>query len=1233
MDGSVDSYSLRPPPVYYVLSGDLHVNYSRPSDVILPHAFVRLEYWSKTRNQAVEVQSLGLALDRRSGALIFACGVLEIAGSYSLRMFTHRGGTILARASLDVRWPEITVSLPSELIALTTSAKLEVTSSATCAAKREQFQFRVKLYHMRRTTFVGTKTEDDKKSPEKGGVGDPWRSADVVSEMRFPAIDKNNTAISLGCHLFDLDGWYRAVLVSTSPDAPPLSSSNVLSVVWGHGYQLSVFRPSVFPCNNTLSVVYSYPPCASADDRIRLYSRTRTAAGSPAAPLDRKYVIETRPELESSKMELKCDLFSVSASGFCLTYVSVTRGDVFTEQTEKCLPAYPNSAFPIAGNWGQWTSWGACSVTCGAGKKQRFRLCDSPPPRHGGEFCQGGHVEWSPCLRHCSDMLPRTPLHSPVLEPSCPCGCNKAGQNEGQIIATGRCQGLSKWTLQVDDGQEIVLHFDYFNLNYSQQWVKIRDGTLPNDKLLFSSFDSGYPVKVVTSGPVATVEFMTSPITSSSGPATYRDFPEKASLPIHINGFIVSYHSSAAPITTAGPLLFKYHEKPAMLPGVTIAGIAICVAAIAVAVAFVIVQRFTAKGRRAKYAMAASTSMDSPTQTEGIERGGEAESNNSPAHRTLSSAQSSSPSSQGNTINVDMEVPLTGKLKRKAGIEDGAGVEGRQDQDVKEKSSKELGKSRHQKKKRKKKLMVRIDMNPVALQSSEQGPTANAGTSSSPRLEVIDTDEIEKLEMISPTVPKSDHATISPPSKHHCPHHHRRRHRDRPEVSSSKFDLLRKLRHARGGLDAAEGDNKNELSRSSKSASGVPSDLERDVTGSSGSRSPVSVATTKAEVNWPKSTDGSRGGDSGGVGGAANFVRAALHEVVGRTFASSSSTSDRHKRSAAAGLGYNQHPQRRPPSEEIPLMDSMTSSLDSPSHFNTIVKSESQDSATTSFVNRGDGLPPARRPTSLTASYNSTVSNDGDSPSQELQLKSKHFNRSAVMDKVSGVPRPTKPSPSALTPSSSSIPPPPSASDIKSQSQSESTKRTLPQLRSYPHPSSSSKPPTKPHQIVPERAQSMTTPQTPTPTQPHFDERVSSLPKPDGQSPRPSKRESPGPSTPDSKTLTRTANPPRTNAGTSNLGAGKNSNLAPISINTSNSGSGSAAIIQGTISPETAGSSRNLAIPPHLQGKKAPGNHGDLAQAQNSSSRLSGKSTPTSQGLPSPDEKNLSVLFHYRIEI
>ena len=587
-----------------------------------------------------------------------------------------------------------------------------------------------------------------------------------------------------------------------------------------------------------------------------------------------------------------------------------------------------------------------------------------------------------------------------------------------------------------------------------------------------------------------------------------------------------------------------------------------------------------------------------------------------------------------------MEAPLTGKLKRKSGAGDGASAGGTQDRHAREQSTSDLNKSDHHKKKKKKKLMVRIDMNPVALRSSgsaEGGSgrdspsraTAKTGSIISQGLEVIDTDEISKLGENSPANSKNDIALSSPSKNHRHPHHHRhhRRHRDKPEAPVTKFDLLRKLRQARGE-DAAGSGNKNDISRSSKSANTVPSDLERDVTGSSGSRSPVSVCTTKAEVNWPRPTDDSRGSDSGGVGGAANFVRAALNEVVGRTFSSSSSASDRHKRSAAAGLGYHQHPHRRPPSEEIPLMDSMTSSLDSPSHFNAMVKSESQDSATTSFVNRGDGLPPARRPTSLTASYNSTVSNEGNSPIKEMQQKPKHFGRPAAgTEKASTViPRPTKPSPSSLTPSSASIPPPPSASEIKSFSftpHQESNKKSLPQLRSYPHPSISSKPHVNLHKIsktVPESAQtSSKTPQTPTPTQPLFEERQASLPKPDGQSPKPYKRESPGPSSPCSKTLTRTVDPPGTNAITSKSGPSTDGNLTPISINTSVSGPDSTARNkQGKLPPEAVNSPRNLAIPAHLQGKKSPENSEDLAQARNSPIRLSGKSTPTSQGPPSP---------------
>ena len=290
----------------------------------------------------MEVQSLGLAMDRSSGELVVACGVLEIAGSYSLRMYTHRGGTQLAQASLDVQWPHITLSLPSTVMtALTSAAKLEVNSAAICVAKREQFQFRVKLYHRRRDASMSGITEDGRV--QNGNLEDLWKAAEELFEIRFPAIDNNVTTLSLGCHLFDLDGLYRAVLVSTSPDAPPVSISNALRVTWGHSYQLSVSRDSVFPCSKPFSVLYSFPVCTGTNDRIRLYSRTRTAAGSPAAPLDRNYVKEIKVNTDTNKMGLECNLFSKEASGFCVTYVSVTRGHVFTDQAESCFPSFPNS--------------------------------------------------------------------------------------------------------------------------------------------------------------------------------------------------------------------------------------------------------------------------------------------------------------------------------------------------------------------------------------------------------------------------------------------------------------------------------------------------------------------------------------------------------------------------------------------------------------------------------------------------------------------------------------------------------------------------------------------------------------------------------------------------------------------------------------------------------------------------------------------------------------------------
>ncbi|XP_077463990.1 hemicentin-1 [Stigmatopora argus] len=52
---------------------------------------------------------------------------------------------------------------------------------------------------------------------------------------------------------------------------------------------------------------------------------------------------------------------------------------------------------PLDGKWSSWVSWGACSVSCGGGTRQRARLCASPSPQYGGRTCQGNDVHIDFC--------------------------------------------------------------------------------------------------------------------------------------------------------------------------------------------------------------------------------------------------------------------------------------------------------------------------------------------------------------------------------------------------------------------------------------------------------------------------------------------------------------------------------------------------------------------------------------------------------------------------------------------------------------------------------------------------------------------------------------------------------------------------------------------------------------------------------------------------------------------
>ncbi|KAM9212162.1 hemicentin-1 [Dugong dugon] len=57
---------------------------------------------------------------------------------------------------------------------------------------------------------------------------------------------------------------------------------------------------------------------------------------------------------------------------------------------------------PVHGAWSAWQPWGACSESCGKGIQTRTRLCNNPPPSFDGSYCNGAETQMQVCNeRHC----------------------------------------------------------------------------------------------------------------------------------------------------------------------------------------------------------------------------------------------------------------------------------------------------------------------------------------------------------------------------------------------------------------------------------------------------------------------------------------------------------------------------------------------------------------------------------------------------------------------------------------------------------------------------------------------------------------------------------------------------------------------------------------------------------------------------------------------------------------
>ncbi|NXC51010.1 ATS7 metalloproteinase, partial [Penelope pileata] len=62
----------------------------------------------------------------------------------------------------------------------------------------------------------------------------------------------------------------------------------------------------------------------------------------------------------------------------------------------ECVPVGYRPA-AIDGSWGPWSSWAACSRSCGAGVQSAERQCSSPTPKYGGRYCLGERKRFRIC--------------------------------------------------------------------------------------------------------------------------------------------------------------------------------------------------------------------------------------------------------------------------------------------------------------------------------------------------------------------------------------------------------------------------------------------------------------------------------------------------------------------------------------------------------------------------------------------------------------------------------------------------------------------------------------------------------------------------------------------------------------------------------------------------------------------------------------------------------------------
>uniref|UniRef100_A0A182R148 CUB domain-containing protein n=1 Tax=Anopheles farauti TaxID=69004 RepID=A0A182R148_9DIPT len=235
------------------------------------------------------------------------------------------------------------------------------------------------------------------ESCSRGNLSQPFSPAQVLYTEQVRGLPRRRV-IDFRCDLFGLAGFYGLHLKTRTGE--PLVDSTMgallqaralLQADWSKQYVFTVHTRSIFPCDPHgpgIRVLFQYPSCIlNQADRVRVYAKLRADVLSLAPPTSLHYIAEQRVSKGTHSLYFECDLFYEKYVEYCFVYVSQAISGAVADIRMDCVPTLPVSASD-SGGWGPWSNWTHCSTTCRGGIRNRYRFCDSPPPRYGAKFCE-----------------------------------------------------------------------------------------------------------------------------------------------------------------------------------------------------------------------------------------------------------------------------------------------------------------------------------------------------------------------------------------------------------------------------------------------------------------------------------------------------------------------------------------------------------------------------------------------------------------------------------------------------------------------------------------------------------------------------------------------------------------------------------------------------------------------------------------------------------------------------